>query len=82
MLFEILIKNFVIIEVIFFNFEKGMIVLIGEMGVGKLIIIDVMNMMLGVCVMIDVICYGVLKVEIEGFFLVENSCFLQEIFDE
>lgn len=73
MFLEIFIKNFVIIEEILFNFEIGMIVLIGEIGVGKFIIIDVMNMMLGFCVSVEVICYGVNKVEIEGFFFVEKN---------
>ena len=47
MLLEISIKNFAIIEAISLNFEKGMTVLTGETGAGKSIIIDAMNLMLG-----------------------------------
>ena len=47
MLLEISIKNFAIIEEIALNFETGMTVLTGETGAGKSIIIDAMNMMLG-----------------------------------
>lgn len=82
MLLEISIKNFAIIEAISLNFEKGMIVLTGETGAGKSIIIDAMNMMLGARATTDVIRHGAAKAEIEGLFSIENSRALQEIFDE
>ena len=82
MLLEISIKNFAIIEAISLNFEKGMTVLTGETGAGKSIIIDAMNLMLGARATTDVIRHGAPKAEIEGFFSVENSRLLQELFDE
>ena len=82
MLLEISIKNFAIIEAISLNFEKGMTVLTGETGAGKSIIIDAMNMMLGTRATTDVIRHGADKAEIEGFFSIENTRALQEIFDE
>ena len=82
MLLEISIKNFTIIKAISLNFEKGMTVLTGETGAGKSIIIDAMNMMLGARAATDVIRHGAPKAEIEGLFSVENSRFLQVLFEE
>ncbi|WP_128837117.1 DNA repair protein RecN, partial [Streptococcus sp. DD11] len=62
--------------------EQGMTVLTGETGAGKSIIIDAMNMMLGSRATTDVIRHGAAKAEIEGFFSLENSRALQELFEE
>ena len=79
MLLEIAIKNFVIIEEISLNFERGMTVLTGETGAGKSIVIDAMNMMLGSRASIDVIRHGSPKAEIEGFFSVDKNPSLEQL---
>lgn len=59
-----------------------MMVLTGETGAGKSIIIDAMNMMLGSRATTDVIRHGAPKAEIEGLFSLENSRALREIFEK
>lgn len=54
--------NFVIIEYLDIVFEVGMMVLIGEIGVGKLIIIDVVGLLVGGCGLVEFIWIGVDKV--------------------
>lgn len=52
--------------VCYFNFEffEGMLVIIGEMGVGKFIVIDVFGFCLGYWFESSMICNGVDKVDI------------------
>lgn len=73
MLVELFIKNFVIIDEFFVLFEKGLMVLIGEIGVGKLIIIDVILLLVGGRGFLEFVCYGIDRVEIEGFFLFDEE---------
>lgn len=82
MLLEISIKNFAIIEEISLTFENGMTVLTGETGAGKSIIIDAMNLMLGVRASLDVIRHGANKAEIEGLFSVGENAALTQILEE
>lgn len=82
MLLEMSIKNFAIIEELSLQFEQGMIVLTGETGAGKSIIIDAMNMMLGSRATTDVIRHGMPKAEIEGLFSIEQSRSLRELLEE
>ena len=82
MLLEISIKTLPLLRLFPLILKKGMTVLTGETGAGKSIIIDAMNMMLGARATTDVIRHGAPKGRDRGgFFSVENSRLLQEIFD-
>lgn len=60
----LLIKDFVVVCVIEFEFGLGMIVVSGEIGVGKLLMVDVLGFLFGLCVDSGVVCYGVVCVEL------------------
>lgn len=58
MLRELKIENLVIIDELDIEFEKGFIVLIGEIGVGKFIILSGINFFIGEKVSVDMIRDG------------------------
>lgn len=64
MLCSFIICDFVIVYVLDFDLVDGFIVFMGEIGVGKFILIDVFVFMLGECVDVVVVCEGVLCVDI------------------
>lgn len=47
MLTHIHIKNFIVVESLSLDFDKGLTVLTGETGAGKSIIVDAVNLALG-----------------------------------
>lgn len=59
------IKNFVLFEEVLFDFDVGFMVVIGEMGVGKSILLGVFSFFVGECVDKIIICQGVLVCEVE-----------------
>lgn len=78
MLQEISIKNFAIIEEIHLSFESGMIILTGETGAGKSIIIDAMGLLLGGRSSSDFVRTGKDKAEIEGLFFAGKNAELDQ----
>lgn len=60
-------------------FECGFMVLIGEIGVGKFIIIDVIFFLVGGCGLFEFVRYGEIKVEFEGLFLLESGYFVFDV---
>lgn len=64
MLVYLFVYNYVIVEYLDFEFVIGMSVIIGEIGVGKLIMFDVFGFIFGDCVDSGVVCFGVDKVDI------------------
>lgn len=64
MLIGLEIKNFVIVSNLSIEWYNGMIVIIGEIGVGKLIVIDVLLLCFGEWVDVVVVCLGFECVEI------------------
>lgn len=74
------IKNYVFIEVLDICFLKGLIIIIGEIGVGKLIIFGVLGLIMGDWVDIKVFFNFEFKCVIEGWFWVGNYglCFFFE----
>ncbi len=73
MLTELRIKNFAIIEKLALTFEKGLVILTGETGAGKSIILDAVEMLIGgradTCVVRTNAAYAV----VEGTFKIEDS---------
>lgn len=67
-----LIKDFVVVCVIELEFGLGMIVVLGEIGVGKLLMVDVLGFLFGLCVDSGVVCYGVVCVEFFVEFVLEQ----------
>ncbi len=68
MLSELTIKNFAIIDDIRIQFKNGLIVLTGETGAGKSIIIEAVNLILGSRASHDLIRTGYETAELEAFF--------------
>ncbi|UTR14498.1 DNA repair protein RecN [Salipaludibacillus sp. LMS25] len=73
MLMELSIRNFAIIDEISISFEEGLIVLTGETGAGKSIIIDAIGLLIGGRGSVDFVRHGSKRAEIEGMFSVEAS---------
>lgn len=72
MLTQLSITNFAIIDKLEINFKDGLIVLTGETGAGKSIIIDALDILLGERSSADLIKTGANKAQIEGTFLINN----------
>jgi DNA repair protein RecN (Recombination protein N) len=68
MLLELTIENFAIIERIGVSFAPGLIVLTGETGAGKSIMVDAINALLGARAGAEVIRTGATVARIEGVF--------------
>ncbi len=68
MLKSLKIKDYVLIDYIDIDFESGLNIITGETGVGKSIIIDAMNLLVGERASNDVIRTGSSKAIIEGTF--------------
>lgn len=62
--------------------ENGLIVIIGEIGVGKFIVIDVLSLCLGECVDVNVVWKGSVKVEIIVYFFLNGNVLVKVFFDE
>lgn len=73
MLREIYINNFVLIDELRLEFDKGLNVLTGETGAGKSIIIDALSLIMGERVRNDLVKDERFKALVEGVFSVENE---------
>lgn len=77
-----IISNFVIVCEFEIDFYSGMIVIIGEIGVGKSIVIDVFGFCFGGCVEVDMVCIGVVCVDLCVCFFLKDMlvvlCWLEE----
>lgn len=82
MLFFFIIFNFIVVKNFIIDFFVGFSVVIGEIGVGKLIIFDVLNLCFGVCVDVLMICCGENQVCISVIFDIFNIVGVKEYFIE
>lgn len=73
MLLNIDIKNIAVIESLSFAPESGMIVLTGETGAGKSVIIDSVNAVLGARTNKSLVRYGTDKARVSAMFTVDNN---------
>lgn len=77
-----IISNFVIVCEFEIDFYSGMIVIIGEIGVGKFIVIDVFGFCFGGCVEVDMVCIGAVCVDLCVCFFLKDMlavlCWLEE----
>jgi DNA repair protein RecN (Recombination protein N) len=67
------IKDYILIDKIKIQFESGLNIITGETGVGKSIIIDAMNLLIGEKASTDIIRSGSEKAIIEGIFDVSDN---------
>ncbi|MCR4416372.1 MAG: DNA repair protein RecN [Ignavibacteria bacterium] len=67
------IKDYILIDKIQIKFESGLNIITGETGVGKSIIIDAMNLLIGEKASTDIIRTGAEKAIIEGVFDVSDN---------
>jgi DNA repair protein RecN (Recombination protein N) len=68
MLQELTIRNFAIIDDLQINFSDGLTILSGETGAGKSIILNAVNLILGMRASADLIRSGTESAELEAFF--------------
>ncbi len=73
MLSELSIKNFAIIDDLKIEFSKGLTILSGETGVGKSVIINAVNLLLGGRSSIDLIREGAENAELEAMFYIDEA---------
>ena len=73
MLTDIQIRNFAIVESLAIELHKGMIVLTGETGAGKSILLDALNLVLGGRADSSFIRHGCERAEISATFLVSDN---------
>ncbi len=67
------IKDYILIDKITIHFDSGLNIITGETGVGKSIIVDAMNLLIGEKASTDVIRTGSEKAIIEGVFDVSDN---------
>ena len=79
MLLELTIKNFAIISDLHLSFDKGLNILTGETGVGKSIIIDALNLILGGRASSDLIRKGSQTCEVSAIFNIEENKDLRDL---
>ncbi|PKL38874.1 MAG: DNA repair protein RecN [Spirochaetae bacterium HGW-Spirochaetae-1] len=82
MMTELRIKNFIIIEDLSINFQKGLNVLTGETGAGKSILIDAISGVLGEKMTTDMIRTGFEKATLEGSFDISAMPQVKEQLDD
>lgn len=73
MLVELSIRNLAVIEKTDIAFSKGFMVLTGETGAGKSILIDALSLIIGGRSASDLVRYGCDKAEIEALFDIEKE---------
>jgi DNA repair protein RecN (Recombination protein N) len=73
MLAELSIRDFAIIPKLTLSFQDGLIVLTGETGAGKSIIMDAIALLVGGRSSVDYIRFGKKKAEIEGLFVLDED---------
>lgn len=67
------IKDYILIDKITVHFESGLNIITGETGVGKSIIVDAMNLLIGEKASTDIIRSGADKAIVEGIFDVSDN---------
>ncbi|MBI5020795.1 MAG: DNA repair protein RecN [Ignavibacteriales bacterium] len=73
MLKSLFIKNYALIEELNVEFERGLIIITGETGAGKSIIIDALSLVLGERAETDAVRKGADKAIVEGLFHVSGN---------
>ena len=82
MLNELRIKNFIIIEDLTIEFNRGLNILTGETGAGKSILIDALSGVLGEKMTTDMIRTGFEKATLDGVFDISAVPQVREVLDE
>lgn len=82
MLLELKIKNFVLIEDLKIQFDKGLNILTGETGAGKSILIDALSGVLGERMTTDNIRSGYERATLEGVFNISGLQQVKSILEE
>lgn len=72
MIQELRIKNLVLIEDLFVEFESGLTVFTGETGAGKSILLEAIGLLLGERASTDMVRSGFDEAEVNGTFLLSN----------
>lgn len=73
MIKSLLIKDYILIEKIKVDFDSGLNIITGETGVGKSIIIDAMNLLIGEKASGDLVRTGAEKAIVEGIFDISDN---------
>lgn len=73
MIKSLTIKDYILIDKITVHFESGLNIITGETGVGKSIIIDAMNLLIGEKASTDLIRSGADKAIVEGIFDINEN---------
>ncbi len=73
MIKSLLIKDFILIEKLKVDFDSGLNIITGETGVGKSIIIDAMNLLIGEKASGDFVRTGTEKAIVEGVFDISDN---------
>jgi DNA repair protein RecN (Recombination protein N) len=76
------IKNYALIEELTVEFSSGLVIITGETGSGKSIIIDALGLILGARTSADVVRKGSDRAVVEGTFQIAGNGKLQHILDE
>ncbi len=79
MLLDLTIKNFAIISDLHLSFDRGLNILTGETGVGKSIIIDALNLILGGRASSDLIRKGSQTCEVSAIFNIKDNKELRDL---
>lgn len=79
MLQELIIKNLAIIDNLSISFKKGLIVLTGETGAGKSIIVDALGLALGERASSEILKYGAPEGSVQALFEIENIAIPEEV---
>lgn len=82
MLKSLTIKNYALIEELAAEFSSGLVILTGETGAGKSIIIDALSLAIGERASAEVIRSGAEKAVVEGVFSVEGNRKLLRLLEE
>ena len=82
MLTSLLIKNYAVIDELSIDLTSGLVVLTGETGAGKSIIIDALNLLLGERASSDNIRSGASKAVVEGVFFIGQNPAIRALLEE
>lgn len=82
MLTQLSIRDYILVDKLDMDFTHGFTVITGETGAGKSIIVDVLSLLFGERVKIDVIRQGKEKALLQGTFLLEKSIIKSLLFKE
>ncbi len=73
MIKSLLIKNYALIDELQVEFDNGLVIITGETGVGKSIIVDALGLIIGARASADVVRAGAEKAIVEGIFHVADN---------